>query len=491
MTSDRRGVAQVVKGTRARIGQTLGRLRDLERRTRPGDPEVRAALDARWQELPPHVRTRGQMLGRKFTGCEGTHGVFPACNFGCRPCYHAANANRVPVDGSHTVAAVEEQMAYLRKRRGPGQYAQLIGGEVSLLPPQAHAEALEMMRRHERFPMSFTHGDFNYDYLEQVAVRPDGTPRFDILSFAVHIDSTMLGRRGAKSPGSEAELHGARRRFVAMFDRLEQEHGVRAHLAHNMTVTPGNLAKVAEVVGVCRELGFRMCSFQPAAHIGDERRWDAGYRTLTDDAVWAEVERGTGTRLPFDALQVGDTRCNRVTWGLWAGGRYVPVLDDADPRDLRARDAFLRMLPGNLLFAPKALAAIRGLRALVSRPGDLPAVAAWVWRYAARLGPGLLRGVHPATYVMHSFIDAADVGPAWALLQRGITAEDSRIRVAQERLQACAYGMAHPELDQIVPACVQHSVLDARENADLIQLLPPPGSGGNPCSSVRSPARPA
>lgn len=465
-----------MQATRARMGhrisQTLERWRAVERRTRPVDPEARAALDVRWQQLPAHVRTPGQMLGRKFTGCEATHGVFPACDFGCRPCYHAANANQVPVDGAHTVAAVAEQMAYLRTHRGPGQYAQLIGGEVSLLPPDAHAEALEVMHRHGRFPMSFTHGDFDYRYLQEVAVRPDGTPRFDVLSFAVHIDSTMRGRRGAKRPGSEAQLHDARRRFRAMFDRLEREHGVRAHLAHNMTVTPANVSEVAEVVRVCRELRFRMCSFQPAAHIGDERRWEDGHRALTGDAVWAEVERGTGTRLPFNALQVGDTRCTRTTWGLWAAGRYVPVLDDTDPRDLRARDAFLRMLPGNLLFASKVQATTRTLRALLARPGDLPAVAAWAGRYAARLGPGLLRGVHPTTYVMHSFIDAADVGPAWALLQQGVTAGDPRIRAAQERLEACAYGMAHPELDQIVPACVQHSVLDAGENAELIQLLP-------------------
>ena len=156
--------------------RALGRLRDLERRTRPADPETADALNARWQELPEHVRTPAQMLGRKFTGCEGTHGVFPQCNFGCRPCYHAANANQVAIDGDHTVAEVDRQMAYLRARRGPGQYAQLIGGEVSLLPAEAHAEALEVMRRHGRIPMSFTHGDFDYDYLRRLAVRPDGTP---------------------------------------------------------------------------------------------------------------------------------------------------------------------------------------------------------------------------------------------------------------------------------------------------------------------------
>lgn len=59
------------------------RIRDLERSTRPVDPEVAAANGRRWSELPAGVRTPSQMIGRKFTGCEATHGVFLACDFGC------------------------------------------------------------------------------------------------------------------------------------------------------------------------------------------------------------------------------------------------------------------------------------------------------------------------------------------------------------------------------------------------------------------------
>jgi hypothetical protein len=73
---------------------------------------------------------------------------------------------------------------------------------------------------------------------------------------------------------------------------------------------------------------------------------------------------------------------------------------------------------------------------------------------------------------MHRFMDAPDVAAAWAMLQRGETAEDPRVRETQERLQACAYGMAHPERDEVVPACVQHSVLDDAENAVLARRLP-------------------
>lgn len=450
------------------------RLAGLERRTRPTDPEVAAALAARWAELPDHVRTPAQLLGRKLTGCEGTHGVFPACNFGCAPCYLSADANRVRVDGPHTLAQVEAQMAYLRRRRGPRQHAQLIGGEVSLLDPDDHAAALEIMRAHGRFPMSFTHGDFDYAYLRRLAVRPDGTRRFDLLAFAAHFDSTMRGRRGVPRSTDERELHPFRARFCEMFARLEREHGVRSHLAHNMTVTPANVGQVAEVVRACRGMGFRVFSFQPAAYVGDDRRWSDGYRTVTDDAVWAQVEEGVGARLPSGALQMGDARCNRSTWGLWVGDRYVPALDDRDPDDLRARDAFLDAFPGNFLFDSRPVAAARIVRTLLAHPRAVPLASSWLSRLVRRAGgPSVfLRGVHPTTYVMHSFMDARDVAPAWELLRSGVLAEDPALRATQERLQACAYGMAHPERDEIVPACVQHSVLDPAENARLADLLP-------------------
>jgi hypothetical protein len=76
------------------------------------------------------------------------------------------------------------------------------------------------------------------------------------------------------------------------------------------------------------------------------------------------------------------------------------------------------------------------------------------------------------TFVVHNFMDAADVAPAWALMQAGTVADDPRLRQTQERLSACTYAMAHPETGQLVPACVQHSVLDPAENAELRRLLP-------------------
>ena len=458
------------------IAALLSRLRELEIATRPEHPDLRAALAARWAELPAHVKQPNQMLGRRMTGCEGTHGVFPRCNLACTPCYHAKEANRVRTDGDHTAREVDRQMALLRELRGPGQHAQLIGGEVTLLGPDDHASALLAMRRHGRKPMSMTHGDFDYDYLEALALDPrTGRPRFAHLAFAGHFDSLMFGRRGIGRPRSEAALNPYRERFCAMFERLRREHGVTHYLAHNMTVTPRNVDEVAGVVRDCRDMGFRMFSFQPAAYIGNESRWTGEFGTVSIDDVWQRIEEGAGARLHFAAEQVGDARCNRTAHGLYSGDRYAPLLDD-DPRDARALQDFL-MAFGGMDFAAggRALRAARAARAVARHPAVLRSGTAWAARLLRRLdGMRAIARDRPRamTYVVHAFMDARDVKPAWELLQRGELSEDPAIRATQERLQACAYAMAHPDSGTLVPACAQHAVLDPLENLRLQELLP-------------------
>ena len=459
------------------MASLLTHLRNLELATRPEHPDLERALSRRWDELPAHVKTPNQLLGRRMSGCEGTHGVFPRCNLACSPCYHGQEANRVRVDGDHTGVEVERQMAYLRDIRGPGQHAQLIGGEVTLLGAEHHAAALQAMLRHERKPMSMTHGDFDYDYLQALALDPrNGRPRFKHLAFAAHFDSTMFGRRGIRRPGSEAELNAYRERFCAMFERLQREHGVTHYLAHNMTVTPRNVDQIEQVLRDCREMGFSMFSFQPAAFIGNRNRWKEEYRALEPDAIWARIERGAGARLHFRAEQVGDPRCNRTAHGLHVGERHVPVLDEDDARDARALTDYIEAFGGMDFDAPgRRLLAARAARAVARHPQVLASGSGWARRLVARAG-GLrtLRRekISTITYVMHMFMDAAQVRPAWELMQRGERSTDPEILATQERLQACSYAMAHPESDMLVPACAQHAVFDPLENRLLQQLLP-------------------
>ena len=456
------------------MASVFTRLRELEVTTRPEHPDLTAALARRWDGLPEHVKTRNQMLGKRTAGCEGTHGVFPRCDLACTPCYHAKEANRVRVDGPHTVREIDAQMGLLRELRGPGQNAQLIGGEVTLLEPDDHAAALQTMIDHGRKPMSMSHGDFDYDYLEALALDPaTGRPRFQHLSFAGHFDSMMYGRRGIKAPQDEAALNPHRRAFCEMFQRLEREHGVTHYLAHNMTVTPANIGQAAQVIRDCRDMGFRMFSFQPAAFIGNTNRWKHDYREFSTDEVWRQVEAGAGARLHWNAFQIGDPRCNRTAYGAYCGDSYAALLDEDDPRDAEVLDDFIAAFGGMDFEAP--LLAPRLVRGLGRHPRALRGGVGWARRFAGRAGGirALLRDRPRAiTYVMHAFMDADKVKPAWELLQRGEMSDEPAIRDTQERLQACSYAMAHPESGELVPACAQHSVLDPEENLRLTEELP-------------------
>lgn len=473
-------------------------LRGVERVTRPVDPEFAEALERRWAELPDVVRTPGQVLGRHAVGCEGTHGVFPRCDLACTPCYHSRDANRVRVDGPHTREQVTAQLGLLRRLRGPRAHTQLIGGEVSLLSPDDHAAVLATMRAHGREPMSFTHGDFDQDYLTALALGPDGRRRFDRLSFAVHFDRFMYGRRGIERPPSERALNPYRLHFAGMFARMRREHGVRYFLAHNMTVTPGNLDEVAEVIRDCHGMGFGMFSFQPAAFLGDERRWKEKYREATPDAVWTEIERGVGTTLDYHVIENGDVRCNRTAYGFYVGPSWHPFLDGGDRRDLAVRDAFFRYFGAvNFTGTPPVLLGARIARIVARHPGTAVVAVRWLVRTVRRVGVGRLwrhrREVRAVSFVMHQFMDAADVAPAWQMMRRGEVSEDPKLRETQERLAACHYTMAHPEDGTLVPACVQHSVLDPVENAQLRTLLPlvrvRTGGSGRPAPDVHQPDR--
>jgi hypothetical protein len=76
------------------------------------------------------------------------------------------------------------------------------------------------------------------------------------------------------------------------------------------------------------------------------------------------------------------------------------------------------------------------------------------------------------TFVVHAFMDADVVQAAWRTMEEGTVPDDPEVEAARERLQACSYAMAHPDTGRIVPACVQHSVLDLDENRRLLTLLP-------------------
>ena len=467
------GVRRVMLGSRWRALLEL---------TDPVHPETRAAVRRRWDELPATAKTPEQTLGRIGVGCEGTHGVFPRCNLTCSPCYHSADANKVRTDGAHTLDQVARQMALLRERRGPRAHAQLIGGEVSLLSPDDHAAALLAMRAAGREPMSMTHGDFDEDYLRALVTEAGGGLRLPRVSFASHFDSLMRGRRGVPRPRVESDLDVHREAFVSMFEREKQQSGLRYFLAHNMTVTRANRDQVAGVVAAVRRMGYSMMSFQPAAQVGDPRRWDADASSVDIDDVWEQIETGMGQPVAWQALQFGDARCNRSAFGVLVGDRWVPLLDPAVEADLAFRDAVFARVPGISLNGERPWVVIAKVLRAAAREPRLAAMAVrWSLRFVRRAGgwsetarAAARHQVRGLTFVVHAFMDASTVARAWRDMEAGRIAAEAETRATQERLRACVYTMAHPDTGELVPACVQHSVLDPEENKQLLTLLPLP-----------------
>lgn len=477
MTSHLRGPTR-----RVRVSALRTRWRALLDLTEPVHPETLAAVRRRWAELPTTARTAAQTLGRIGVGCEGTHGAFPKCNLTCSPCYHSADANKVRTDGAHTLDQVRRQMALLRERRGPRAHAQLIGGEVSLLSPDDHAASLMAMQAAGREPMSMTHGDFDEDYLRALVTQAGGGLRLPRVSFAAHFDSLMRGRRGMPRPRVERELDAHRVAFVSMFERVKQQTGLRYFLAHNMTVTRANRDQVTGVVAAVRHMGYSMMSFQPAARVGDPRRWGVDEQSVSIDEVWEQIETGMGQPVAWRALQFGDPRCNRSAFGIVVGDTWVPLLDPAVAADLGFRDEVFARVPGVSLSGERPWVTIAKVLRLASREPRLAIMSAqWSQRFVRRTG-GLStlvraaahREVRGLTFVVHAFMDASTVIPAWRAMEAGEVAVDAETRATQERLQACVYTMAHPDTGELVPACVQHSVLDPSENKQLLTLLPMP-----------------
>ncbi|RAX45398.1 hypothetical protein DQ354_09855 [Arthrobacter sp. AQ5-06] len=130
-----------------------------------------------------------------------------------------------------------------------------------------------------------------------------------------------------------------------------------------------------------------MLSFQPAAYIGDDRRWGKGFTDVTIDAGWDRIEEGAGQRIPWQGTQFGDVRCNRTAVVLRAGQSRAALLDPADQKDLDARDRLLAHF-GGMYFGgtPHWIVAVRVIRALLAHPGDVPVILGFGLRLSRRAG---------------------------------------------------------------------------------------------------------
>lgn len=107
---------------------------------------------------------------------------------------------------------------------------------------------------------------------------------------------------------------------------------------------------------------------------------------------------------------------------------------------------------------------------------DRPALsAAWTVTVSTRYGDvDLTEGAAGDAEIVHLARHGTGHGRLSHQVQHRAASDDPRIAASKERLQACLYTMAYPETGELVPALVQHSVLDRAANAALRTVLPMP-----------------
>ena len=394
----------------------------------PVDPEARRTLAAIWDGVAPQWRTENQMFGRHEEGCGATIGVMPRCDFACRGCYLAADANRIP---AIELEAVKAQMRILRRRLGPSGNLQLTDGEVTLRPLEDVIALLRYARAIGLIPMLMTHGDSfrrNPGLLERLMAEGG------LEEVSLHIDITQRGRRGAayKNARSEAELMPLRAEFAEMVRRARRSTGLSLRVATTVTVTPDNIGEVADIVAWIQENAdvYRMIGFMPVADVG---RTEADIGHIDVDALWREIAKGlhveaaNSGRLEENQWWMGHPGCSRFVIGASVrqpGGppQFLPLSAGSSERDRRLLRMALERWAGASFRADRPAEALARLAGMAYQaPGcfawTLPR-AAWHWlRRLDRhnplgLGWRLLTGAARIDRLMiasHHFMNAAEM----------------------------------------------------------------------------------
>ncbi len=289
------------------------------------------------------------MLGRHEEGCGATIGVMPRCDFACRGCYLAADANRVPAMELETVKA---QMRALRKRLGPSGNLQLTDGEVTLRPFDEVVELLRYARTIGLIPMLMTHGD---SFRRRPRLLERLMTEGGLEEVSLHIDTTQRGRRGDayKYATREAELMPLRAEFAKIVRRARRTTGLNLRVATTVTVAPQNIGEVADIVGWVQENAdvFRMIGFMPVANVG---RTESGIGRVDVDTLWREIAKGLNVeesnrgRLADNQWWMGHPGCSRFVIGAsvrqpGTTPQYLPLSANSSARDRRLlQTAFAR-----------------------------------------------------------------------------------------------------------------------------------------------------
>lgn len=419
-----------------RTAAKLGRIwRALKQ---PEMPEERRAAAGMWSELPEHLRTEDQVLGRHSAGCAATYGVMEACNFNCTACYLSDDANHTP---PLPLDEVKAQLDAIREHLGPWGNTQITAGEVTMLPCDDLVEIFRYCQKIELSPMLMTNGQIlleDPNYLERLVLEGG------LDKVGIHIDTTQKGRRGLKNRDTEKDIHWMRDAFANLLRQTRRRTGRPLSASHTFTVTESNFDGVPDVMRWLTRNGdaFRMVSFQPTADVGRTR---STQQTGRRGALWAKINEGLGTTINPQPFKFGHPDCNSVSLSFVAWFRNEEgedehhVMDVVRPDNPEDEAFFNRLLndgfagfspdgePGSVVLARIFGRIAKNPRFLFDIPNfSLKRVSgerAWLPRLAKAIAAGRPWSVKPLVVVVHDFMSADELDTP----------------KGQERLQSCSF----------------------------------------------------
>lgn len=328
-----------------------------------------------------------QLGGKRWAiGCVSLE-ITQRCNLDCTLCYlsdHSEAVKDLPLED------IFRRIDLIHRHYGPHTDIQVSGGDPTL---RKREELVAIVRRIADLNMRsslFTNGiRATRDLLQELSDH-------GLSDVAFHVDLTQE----RKGYATEAALNAVREEYI------RRCAGLPLAVFFNTTVFAGNFGEIPEVVRFFKRHAGRvkLASFQLQADTGRGVLRERDFM-ITPEAVWAQIERGAGVRIPFDSPVIGHPRCNKYGFLLEANGNlYNAWTEDDFAIDLINRS-------GDVQFSRKSnLQATLAALYLWARTPDLwfPGLR-WFGRLAWQMKWDILKArgrVNKISFVMHNFMDA-------------------------------------------------------------------------------------
>jgi len=349
--------------------------------------------------------TPNQILGRLQTiGCVAVE-ITQKCNLDCTLCYlseHSQSVADVPIE------EIFRRLDQVLKHYGPGTHVQITGGDPTL---RKHHELVEIVRYADKlglYTALFTNGiAATRKLLKRLA-------EVGLRDVAFHVDTTQRRKIGGCEVSNEDELHAIRQEYI------ERTHGLGLMVIFNTTVHKGNFEQLPELVKFFRQQAKHvgLVSFQLQADTG-RGEWRERDVVIDQQTVHAQIEAGSTTNLPWDAVQVGHTSCHHYLPTVVINNTVYPlVLDKIFFADFM-RD--FKHIPWDRQLSGLALLG-HFLRSLSMQPKWWPKLISYGWSQAKLMWKDLVKArgqIEKMTFFVQNFMDAQ--------------------QLVQERIDACSF----------------------------------------------------